>query len=173
LPEEELWRPRVEALGVDLLAPGAADVPAEAEREQELVRGALEEHVLGGNFEVIEPIHGRTAVGVEDDERAGERDAEVGAEALREFAAQIELPGRGRLLGPPQLEIGDRRQRQLVGHERIVGGQGRRKEPLTDQPVGLGRRRRHEQERERAREREESVPFHGSPLKIFARSSGT
>ena len=39
------------------------------------------------------------------------------------------------------VERGDGRQRQLVGRERIVGSDGRRKEPLPDDAVALRRRR--------------------------------
>ena len=150
LAEEELRCPGVEALGVDLLTPGAAHVPAEAERQQELVRGVLEEHVLRGDFQIVEAAHGRALVGIQHGEASGERDSEIGAEPLRELAAQADLLRRGRLLGAPELEVRDRRQRQLVGHEGIVGGQGRGKEPLADQAVSLG----HVHGRERERQRE-------------------
>jgi hypothetical protein len=67
--------------------------------------------------------------------------------------SKVDFLRRGRLLGAPELEIADGRQGQLVGHERIVGGQCRREKALADQAVGVSRveRRQREGEEQRAR----------------------
>ena len=134
LAPEERGGDRVERLGADLLAAGAADVPAQPGRQQHLVLGVLEEHVLQRHFHVVEAVEQRGLVGVEELVGAGQRDAEVGGEALGDLGADVRL-ARRRVAG--RLDVRDRRQRQLVGHEGIVDAERRREEPLADEPVGL------------------------------------
>ena len=73
LAEEKPGRPRVEALRVDLLAPGAADIPAQIDRRQELVRGVLEEDVLRRDLQIVEATHRLPRLRIQHREGSAER----------------------------------------------------------------------------------------------------
>ena len=142
LAEEQRGRDRVERLGAHLLAAGASDIPAHAGGDQGLVLLALEEDVLQRDLHVVEAGQLRASVGIEDLVGAAEREAEVAAQALGELGADGRVARGRRLVVTAQLDVRDRGQRQLVGDERIVDRQRRRKEPLADEAVGLSTGRR-------------------------------
>src|SRR5207249_8606372 len=162
LAEEQGRRPRGEALGIDLLASRAADVPAQAQRQQHLMSLALDEHVLQRDLEIVEAAHGFTRVGIEDLEGSPEREPEIGAQTLRELPAEVRFLCRGRLLRATPLDVKDRRQRQLVGDERVVDGQSRRQETLADQAVSLCRLQPRDDQRHDEYAREQNLPCHGT-----------
>ena len=118
--------------------PTSQSTPAESRVSCSL---ALEEDVLQRDLHVVEARSARApSSGSRILQVAAEREAEVAAEPLRELGADGRL-ARGRaLVLAAQLDVRDRRQRQLVGDERIVDGQRGREEPLADEPVRRGRR---------------------------------
>ena len=130
LAELDRRRERRRALG-DCTAAGAANLPVEPGGEDELVLGVAIEFERGRNLQIAEAsfagLAGRLCIDMAD----AHADGEAGEDRLGIIDVDIGLVIEGR----------DRRQRQLVRRERIVGGDRRRKEPLADDSVSDGRRR--------------------------------
>src|SRR5262249_58948082 len=114
----------------------SARFPAEGDGGDGLVRRAGEELVLERHLEISQTAARRPVRrGIEEAPLAAERDAEVREDPLRELARDVrELPGLA-LAAAGLLDVQDGRERELVGHERIVDGERGREEALPRHAV--------------------------------------
>ena len=92
---------------------------------------ALVELVLDARGGIVEAALGVAAVRPQLLVRRPEADAEAFGDALRHIDGEVGLARRRRIAACRCLDGRDRRQRQFVGHERVIGRQCRGKEPLS------------------------------------------
>jgi hypothetical protein len=112
---------------------GRTPIDNQAEQHRQFVRVVLEQLVLRRGLEVIEPRHGRPAGAADLRPGGTDRNAEILGDTFRQFAGQVPLVGR-RHIGGPRPRHG--RQRHLVRHARVVGGERSGKEARADEAMG-------------------------------------
>src|SRR5438105_6982362 len=136
LAEKQRRRHRAERWRPDALRARAADVPVDARRNNRLVLVAFVELVFHARREIVEPallfafIRTKLPVG------HAEPDTELWRDALAELHRGIGFHRRRLVATRSALASGNRRQRELIGNERIFDGRCGGKKALARRAVG-------------------------------------